>query len=100
MMNKKCITQPFINHAVLDRAYFRVMLIIESMLIFARLRYITSNNLDLWYFTNFLFFRCLFLGTKRCDGTISESARSIPLNTPLRQRMELLAKAAEQEKNS
>lgn len=38
------------------------------------------------------------MGTRRCDGTISEGARDIPANTPLRQRMELLVKTAEKEK--
>ena len=38
------------------------------------------------------------MGTRRCDGSISEDARNIPANTPLRQRMELLVKTAEKEK--
>ena len=46
----------------------------------------------------FSIFRCLFMGTRRCDGSISEDARNIPANTPLRQRMELLVKTAEKEK--
>ncbi len=40
--------------------------------------------------------RCLFMGTKRCDGTIDESAKNIPANTPLRQKMELLLKSGDQ----
>jgi hypothetical protein len=38
------------------------------------------------------------MGTKRCDGTIDESAKDIPPNTPLRQRMELLIKSGDQAK--
>lgn len=38
------------------------------------------------------------MGTKRCDGFISEKARQISANTPLRQRMELLEKYAKEEK--
>ncbi len=41
---------------------------------------------------------CLFMGSRRCDGYLSKTAKEIPMNTPIRQRMELLVKAADQEK--
>ena len=62
------------------RLFFRIVCEIESILMIISIS------------------RCLFLGTKRCDGTITEGAKDIPLNTPLRQRIELLRNLGDNEK--